>query len=271
MCNALKFPRSTYYKALISEPSNKQIEYEKFSQQVINKFNECKQRYGAVKLQRSLVDEGIECSVKRVQRNMEKNGLRSVVVRKYKHHSSKNQIPEKENILNRNFETNTINQKWCTDITYIHVLKEGWTYLASVMDLHTRKIIGYAYGTKITASLAKKAMENACLNIPDTEGIILHSDLGTQYTSQLFENYIDEKNMIHSFSCKGNPYDNACIESFYTVLKKEEIYRHTYKDFNDANLAIFEYIESWYNRIRIHGSIDYMTPQQKEDEALGAA
>lgn len=271
MCNALKFPRSTYYKALISEPSNKQIEYEKFSQTVILKFNECKQRYGAVKLQRALVDEGIKCSVKRVQRHMVRNGLRSVVVRKYKHHSSKNEIPEKDNILNRNFETDTINQKWCTDITYIHVLKEGWTYLASVMDLHTRKIIGYAYGTEMTAELAKKAVENACLNVPCTEGIILHSDLGTQYTSRLFENYVDKKNIIHSFSRKGNPYDNACIESFHSVLKKEEIYRHTYKDFNEANLAIFEYIESWYNRIRIHSSIDYMTPQQKEEEALGAA
>jgi len=271
MCNALKFPRSTYYKALISEPSNKQIEYEKFSQTVILKFNECKQRYGAVKLQRALVDEGIKCSVKRVQRHMVRNGLRSVVVRKYKHHSSKNEISEKDNILNRNFETDTINQKWCTDITYIHVLKEGWTYLASVMDLHTRKIIGYAYGTEMTAELAKKAVENACLNVPCTEGIILHSDLGTQYTSRLFENYVDKKNIIHSFSRKGNPYDNACIESFHSVLKKEEIYRHTYKDFNEANLAIFEYIESWYNRIRIHSSIDYMTPQQKEEEALGAA
>ena len=173
MCNALKFPRSTYYKALISEPSNKQIEYEKFSQTVILKFNECKQRYGAVKLQRALVDEGIKCSVKRVQRHMVRNGLRSVVVRKYKHHSSKNEIPEKDNILNRNFETDTINQKWCTDITYIHVLKEGWTYLASVMDLHTRKIIGYAYGTEIMAELAKKAVENSCLNVSDTEGIDL--------------------------------------------------------------------------------------------------
>ncbi|MFA9397544.1 MAG: transposase, partial [Clostridiaceae bacterium] len=136
--------------------------------------------------------------------------------------------------------------------------------------MHNLLFCVYAYGTEMTAELAKKAVENACLNVPDTEGIILHSDLGTQYTSQLFENYVDKKNMIHSFSRKGNPYDNACIESFHSVLKKEEIYRHTYKDFNEANLAIFEYIESWYNRIRIHGNIDYMTPQQKEDEALGS-
>lgn len=271
MCNALKFPRSTYYKALVSKPSNKQLEYEEFSQKVILKFNECKQRYGAIKLQRVLSDEGNKCSVKRVQRHMARNGLRSVVSRKYTHQSSKAEITERENILNRDFEADTINQKWCTDITYIHVLKEGWTYLASVMDLYSRKIVGYAYGTEMTAKLAKKAVENACLNISNTEGILLHSDLGAQYTSQLFENYVDEKQMIHSFSRKGNPYDNACIESFHSILKKEEIYRHTYHDFKEANVAIFEYIESWYNRIRIHGSINYMTPQQKEDEALCAA
>ena len=271
MCKALQFPRSTYYKSLISEPSTKRIKYEEFSQKVILKFNESKQRYGAVKLQKILSDTGIPCSIKRVQRHMVRNGLRSIVVKKYKHHSEKNDIPEKKNILNRDFTTDTINQKWCTDITYIHVLKEGWTYLASVMDLHTRKIIGYAYGKNMTAELAKKAVENACINVHDANGIILHSDLGTQYTSQLFETYIDGKNMIHSFSRKGNPYDNACIESLHSVLKKEEIYRHKYQDFNEANNAIFEYIESWYNRIRIHGSIDYMTPQQKEDEAFSIA
>ena len=223
----------TYYSGCLFKIIRTLIKsYLNFSQKVFLKFNECKQRYGAFKLQRALVDDGVKCSVKRVQRHMARNGLKSIVVKKYKHHSSKNEILENQNILNRDFETNTINQKWCTDIRYIHVLKEGWTYLASVMDLHTRKIIGYAYGTEMTAELAKKAVENACLNVPNTEGIILHSDLGTQYTSQLFENYIDEKNMIHSFSRKGNPYDNACIESFHSVLKKEEIYRHTYKDFN---------------------------------------
>lgn len=247
------------------------MEYQAFGQTVNNKFFECKQRYGATKLQRAIESDGTKCSIKRVQRHMVKLGLRSIVIKKYKPQSSKNEITEKENILNQNFEAETINQKWCTDITYIHVLKEGWTYLASVMDLYSRKIIGYAYGRAMTAELALKAVENACMNVKDTKGIILHSDLGSQYTSQLFENYIDSKKMIHSFSRKGNPYDNACIESFHSVLKKEEIYRHTYADFNEAKAAIFEYIASWYNRIRIHSSINYMTPQQKEDEALRAA
>lgn len=144
--------------------------------------------------------------------------------------------------------------------------EEGWTYPASVMDLCSRKIIEYAYGTSMTADLAVHAVKNACLNVKDTEGIILHGDLGSQYTSQVFENYLTSKEILYSYSRKGNPYDNACIESFHSVLKKEEIYLHAYQDSAEARRAIFEYIEGWYNRKRIHSSIGYMTPQQKEDE-----
>ena len=203
---------------------------------------------------------------------MKSQGLRSVVIKKYRHQSEKGIIPDnKENILKQDFTATTINQKWCTDITYIHVLREGWTYLASVMDLYNRKIIGYAYGKTMTTELALKAVENACMNVSDAKGIILHSDLGSQYTSQLFEKYMLQKEMLHSFSRKGNPYDNACIESFHSVLKKEEVYLNTYQNFEDAQRAIFKYIESWYNRKRIHSAINYMTPQQKEDEALKVA
>ncbi|WP_278319692.1 IS3 family transposase [Garciella nitratireducens] len=164
-----------------------------------------------------------------------------------------------------------MNQKWCTDITSIYTVKNGWTYLASVMDFHSKKILGYAYDTSISARLAVKAVKNACLNVKNTKNIILHSDLGTQYTSHIFEDYLFSKGIIHSYSRKGNPYDNACIESFHSVLKKEEVNHHKYYDFNVAYKAIFEYIESWYNRKRIHSSIDYRTPQEVYEAALVAA
>ena len=172
---------------------------------------------------------------------------------------------------NRNFKPQTIYEKWCTDITYIHVQKEGWTYLASVMDLYSRKIIGYAYGISMTAELAIEAVKNACMNVRETKDILIHSDLGSQYTSTAFEKFVSDRGMVHSFSRKGNPYDNACMESFHSVLKKEEIYLHTYRDIKEARRALFEYIEGWYNRKRIHSAIGYMTPQQKEDEALRKA
>ena len=269
LCSALKFPRSTYYRALAGVPSNRQIEYKEFGKKVKQAYDDSKQRYGAVKICRILNGNGTPCSVKRVQRHMAEQGLRSIVVKKYNHHANHGTVPDdKVNILKRDFEAESINQKWCTDITYIHVLKEGWTYLASVMDLCSRKIIGYAYGTSMTAELAVEAVKNASLNVRNTKGIILHSDLGSQYTSQVFEAYLRSMGMQHSFSRKGNPYDNACIESFHSVLKKEEIYLHTYQDSGEARRAIFEYIEGWYNRKRIHSAIGYMTPQQKEDEEL---
>ena len=211
------------------------------------------------------------CSVKRVQRHMKKLDIKSIIIKKYQYQKNQGTIPDnKENILNRDFNANTVFKKLVTDITYIHVVNEGWTYLASVMDLYDRKIIGWAYGKNITAELATKAVKNACLNISNTTGIILHSDLGSQYTSDEFESYLQAQGMIHSFSRKGNPYDNACIESFHSVLKKEEVYTTTYHTFEEAKAALFECIESFYNRKRRHSALGYKTPQQVEDEALAA-
>ena len=271
MCSALKFPRSTYYATLNHVPSKREQEYVAFSNEVLNVYNEFKKRYGAIKIHRELNERDIPCSVKRVQRHMKKLDIKSIVIKKYQYQKNQGTIPDnKENILNRDFNADTVFKKLVIDITYIHVVNEGWTYLASVMDLYDRKIIGWAYGKNITAELATKAVKNACLNISNTTGIILHSDLGSQYTSDEFESYLQAQGMIHSFSRKGNPYDNACIESFHSVLKKEEVYTTTYHTFEEAKAALFEYIESFYNRKRRHSALGYKTPQQVEDEALAA-
>lgn len=271
MCKVLKFPRSTYYAAINHVPSKREQEFHEFSNRVLSVYLEFKKRYGAIKIQKELNSRNISCSLKRVQRHMRRLAIKSIVVRKYQYQKNNGSIPEdKENILNRDFEADTVFKKLVTDITYIYVQNEGWTYLASVMDLFDRKIIGWSYGRNITAELAIQAVKNACLNIPDTEGIILHSDLGSQYTSDKFENYLKNQGIQHSFSRKGNPYDNACIESFHSVLKKEEVYTTTYHTFEEANAALFEYIESFYNRKRRHSALGYKKPQQVEDEALAA-
>jgi len=264
----LKFARSTYYKALLSVPSKRQQEAEQLKANIKTIYLESKRRYGAPKITKILCARGKRVSLKRVQRYMSFMGIRSIVSKKYHPYSLKNNIIERENVLKRDFSTSTINQKWCTDI---HTIKDGWTYLASVMDLHSRKIIGYAYGKFMTTDLALKAMKTACLNVKNTKGIVLHSDLGTQYTSRIFEEYLASKGIIHSFSRKGNPYDNACIESFHSILKKEEVYNQKYYDFKVASKALFEYIESWYNRKRIHSAINYMTPQAVYEAAQVAA
>lgn len=215
-------------------PSKRQLEAERLKKEIRNIWVESKSRYGAPKIHKVLISNGEKISLKRVQRYMADMGIRSIVVKKFKYHADKPVSEEKDNIMNRDFGTTSINQKWCTDITYINTIRDGWTYLASVMDLFSKKIIGYAYGTSMTADLAVKAVENACLNVKVTEGIILHSDLGSQYTSHEFENLLSSKGMIHSYSRKGNPYDNACIESFHSVLKKEEVNHCKYYNSNVA-------------------------------------
>lgn len=199
---------------------------------------------------------------------MKSLNIKSIIVKKYRpYSSSKTKVVERKNLINRDFTTTNINQKWTTDITYIHTVKHGWCYLASVMDLHSRKIIGYSLSRKIDTDLAISAIKNAVyLQSPKTS-VILHSDLGCQYTSSKFKSYIDKTSFLsHSFSAKGCPYDNASIESFHSTLKKEEVNLVRYYDFNSLKLAIFEYIESWYNRERIHGSISYLTPQEVENK-----
>ncbi|WP_346897043.1 IS3 family transposase [Clostridium sp. UBA7503] len=146
ICKVLKFPRSTYYEALIRVHSKRELDNQVFRANIKKVYDQSKQRYRAITIHQKLIAAGIPCSIKRVQRHMKALNIRSIVVKKYKPYSIKNTVPEKENILDRDFTATDINQKWCTDITYIHVLKECWTYLASVMDLHSRKIVGYAYG-----------------------------------------------------------------------------------------------------------------------------
>ena len=261
MCKVLKINRSTYYKSVNHVMSARDLENQKLDEDIMMIYFDSKRRYGAPKIYQVLLTMGWQVSLKRVQRRMVILGIHSIVIKKYRHFSDNQPAHEKENILKQDFTATAINQKWCTDITYFHILKDGWTYLASVMDFFSKKIIGWSYGTSMTAELAIKAVENACLNVNDTSGIILHSDLGTQYTSDAFERYLAKKKIHHSFSRKGCPYDNACIESFHSVLKKEEVYRKVYKDSTDAYNSIFEYIESWYNRKRIHSSLGYRTPE----------
>ena len=199
---------------------------------------------------------------------MKKAGIRSIIVKKFRPTPSKEKVEERENMIKRDFSTTTINQKWVGDITYIYTLRDGWCYLASVLDLHSRKVIGYSFGRSMTIELVENALENAYVTQKPKEGVIFHSDLGSQYTSDAYAEKIQSYKMIHSFSRKGSPYDNACIESFHAILKKEEVNHVQYLDFKVAQVELFKYIEGWYNRKRIHGSIDYLTPQEMEDLAL---
>lgn len=197
---------------------------------------------------------------------MKQLGLRSITIKKYKPQASAQSIVSKENILNQDFTTSKICEKWVADITYIPTKQNGWCYLSSIMDLHTRKIVSYTFSKKMTVDCVLQTLNKAKerYNIP--EGMIFHTDLGSQYTAIEVEKWLKENKIRHSYSRKGTPYDNAGIESFHASLKKEEVYTTSYMDFDQANQALFAYIEGFYNRHRIHSSINYLTPQEFENQ-----
>lgn len=155
-------------------------------------------------------------------------------------------------------------------ITYIYTKETGWTYLAIVLDLFDLKVVGWSYGRNMTDNLVvgafNKAMRNRGL---DNDGLF-HSDRGSQYTSNKFEYLLEELGRKHSYSKKGYPYDNASMESFNAILKKEEVNVNNYETFDSAKLAIFEFIESWYNNQRIHSSLDYITPNEKYNNYIAS-
>ena len=266
MCSVLGVARSTYYKSLDKTKSVREIENEKLVEAIMRIYKTNKGIYGAPRIHYILTTEGFTVSLKKVQRQMKELGLCAITVKKYRPHSNKKVVEGLEKVLKRDFTTTSINEKLVGYITYIHTTKDGWFYLASVLDLHSKKIIGYAFGKRMTNDLVIKALRNAyCNQNPDkNKQLIFHTDLGSQYTSNDLKEICKEFCIIQSFSKKGCPYDNACIESFHSSIKKEEIYRNTYSTFEEANRAIFKYIECWYNRKRLHSSINYMTPNQCE-------
>ncbi|MBJ8032015.1 IS3 family transposase [Bacillus cereus group sp. N21] len=271
MCQALGIARSSYYQSQHKTESKRSRENKELTQKIKQIHQDSEERYGAPKIHQTLLEQGLKVSIKRVQRLMKKENIRSIILKKYKPHSSKSTVEERTNLLEQDFSTTTINEKWVADITYIHTQKDGWCYLASVMDLYSKKIVGYSFSRNMTTNLVVKALENAYYTQKPPEGLILHTDLGTQYTSQEFQTLLASYKIKPSFSKKGCPYDNACIESFHAILKKEEVYRTKYVTFEQANLALFQYIEGWYNRKRIHSSIGYKTPQTIEDLAKKVA
>ncbi|MDB8570766.1 IS3 family transposase [Turicibacter sanguinis] len=272
LCEVLNVPRSTFYQSKHQSESKWKLENQQLLEHIKKIYFESKRRYGAIKVHRQLLKEGLYASLKRIQRLMKLAGLASIIQKKYTpYKQSKELVLERDNILEQDFSTTSINQKWVSDITYIHVQEEGWCYLASVMDLHSKKIIGYHFSKQMTTDIIVQALKNAYISQRPKDEVILHTDLGSQYTSKDFKDLISDLNIVQSFSRKGCPYDNACIESFHATLKKEEVYQTVYVTFKQARMALFQYIEGWYNRKRIHGAIDYLTPEECEQLARQTA
>lgn len=232
---------------------------------ILKIFSANKGRYGSIRISKTLLKDGIKASPKRVLKLMKKLNIRPVTLKKYKPYNSKFCKEDKINILKQNFEAYYPNEKWLTDITYIYTIKDGWTYLALVMDLFSRKIVGYDYSLSMDSVITTNAIKKAIANRGKPKDLIIHSDLGPQYTCNDFENLLLDLKIKHSYSKKAYPYDNSPMESFNATLKKEEVYTTKYKDFQSAKLALFEFIEGYYNNQRIHSSIGYKTPKEYEE------
>jgi transposase len=231
-------------------------------------YEASKKRYGCIKIKHALENYDIYISQNRVLRLMRQMGIKSIICPKYRHHNHPVDDVKRQNLLNRQFQADKPNQIWLTDITYIRTLKNGWTYLAVVLDMCTRKIIGYSYSKNMTAELATDALIDACRKQGYPKDVLLHSDQGSQYTSALFVQTATRLNMRLSYSAKGTPLDNSPMESFNSILKKEEIYIDVYVDFESATIKIFDFIEGFYNRNRIHSSIGFMSPVDFESHLL---
>ena len=269
LCKAVKLHHSVYYYHKQNKENSYKNANKELDKKILEEYEKSKKRYGSPKITKILNKQGIKVSQKRVARRMKELGIKSITVKKYNHNGNKKvDDTNKENLLAQNFKAEKPSEKWVGDITYIYTKETGWTYLAAVMDLYDLKIIGWSYGLHMTAELVIKAFKQAKTTRGITQGMIFHSDLGSQYTSNEFEELLIENEVKHSYSKKGYPYDNASMESFNAILKKEEVNVNTYETFKEARIAIFEFIESWYNNTRIHSSNGYITPNEKYAEYL---
>lgn len=267
MCEVLAVSRSGYYK-WVQEKAN-ETSYQKRRAALIARilwlFMDTNQRYGSPKITNLLRREGWVVSERLVGKLMRENNLRSCVAKKFRITTtdSNHAQPIAPNVLNQNFATTAPNKVWVADITYVPC-REGRLYLASVLDLFTRKIVGWKLGDRMTTDLVLAAIDEAYKAQKPPKGLIHHSDRGSQYASEEYRTRLKQYQMEASMSRKGNCYDNACIESFHSVLKKELIYCTKFRTKAQAQKELFEYIELFYNRKRIHGSLGYLSPDRFE-------
>lgn len=262
MCRILNITRSSYYSHIDSKVSNTAKENQKILEAIKNiRNNKKKVSYGAPMMTKELNGIGLTCSKNRVARIMRSNGIQSQIRKRWKNTSKdRTSLIFAPNLLEgKGFVTKRPKELLTSDITYIKT-NEGWLYLAIVLDVHLRKIIGWSMGNRITHELVLDAIKQAIGKGNIESKAIFHSDRGSQYSSITVREYLKTIGLKQSMSRKGNCYDNAITETFFKTLKVELVYRENFKTRTEAKLAIFDYIEVFYNRERRHSSLGYLSP-----------
>ena len=264
MCRVLQVSRSGYNAWRDRPVSQRERANQMLWREIKTIHEQYRGVYGCPRIHRQLQNQGIQCGHNRVARLMRQNGLRARRKRSYKVTTqSKHKMPVAPNLLAQDFTTNAPNQKWLADITYI-ATSEGWMYLSAVLDLYSRRVIGWALDKRLTRQLTLKALEMAVLKRRPPSGLVHHSDRGSQYASADYQALLATHGLQPSMSRKGNCYDNAPMESFFASLKSECIYRQLYACRASARTSVFDYIEVFYNRQRMHSSLNYMSPHAYE-------
>ena len=264
LCDLLQVSRSAYYRWCQMKPTIREQQNQALLERIADIHRESNKTYGSPRVWLALHQEGYRYNHKRIARLMHVHGIRPKTVRRFKvtTRSRSTQLVAPD-LVQRQFNAPKPNRVWTSDITYIWT-REGWAYLAVVLDLCSRMIVGWEVGSQLTASLVTSAVKRALYRRKPAEELILHSDRGSQYASNELRSLAKEQMIRLSMGVTGSCYDNAVTESFFHTLKTEHIYFHTYNTRQDVRTSVFEYIETFYNQRRLHSSLGGLSPLQFE-------
>ena len=265
LCQVMQVSRRSYYDWLNRPESRRSLSNRQLLVHIGRIFKACREVYGAPRIYRELVGEGHCCSLNRVARLMRENNILPKTIKKFRITTdSRNSHTPAENVLDRDFKTSQPNKKWVADVTYIPT-REGWLFLAAVLDLYSRKIVGWSMGERLTSQLSGRALSHAIESRQPPVGLLIHSDRGKEYYARDYQTLLSTHGLVCSMSRKGNCWDNAVMESFFHSLKVEQVHHDDYRTRDEARSVIFDYIEIFYNRQRKHSYIDYSSPVDFEE------
>jgi len=266
MCSVLEVSENGYYNWRKRGTCQRKRDDERLTERIEDAFMANREVYGSPRIHAELKEQGVHCGRKRIARLMRKQQISAIRKRrKAKTTDSTQSTLPVPNLLKRDFGADAPNTKWMTDMTYV-ATHEGWLYLAGVIDAYSRRLIGWAMGKEHDAELVKQALHMAIALRQPGAGLVHHSDQGSEYASKSYQAILHQHHMQISMSRKGDCYDNALIESFWGTLKEEGIRNEIYQTRKEAKIAIFEYIEVFYNRKRKHSSLGYLSPVNYEEQ-----
>ena len=268
LCKVLEISRVGYYQWQKRKATMRKVENMRLLEKIRYYYDESRRTYGLPRLWHSLRREGIIVNRKRVYRLMKLNDIRSKTKKRFRITTQRNEkAAYSNNLINRKFRVGQKNRIWTSDITYLWT-REGWLYLAVVMDLNSRKIVGWSTGINLSAGLVERAIRMALHHRRPDSMVIFHSDRGSQYTSSLVRETLRKSGAVQSMSSTGNCYDNAVTESFFHTLKTEWTNWESYQTREEAKSSIFEFIEIFYNRKRLHSTLNYLSPVEFEEKYM---